>query len=75
MKIRFIPCIDAQLQQVLRNDMAVYESSFDLTDEEQCSLYEWVSEGNAVCDNPWYMANENGTPMDYVTAMRTVSEI
>ena len=54
MKIRFIPCIDAQLQQVLRNDMAVYESSFDLTDEERRSLYEWVSEGNAVCDNLVY---------------------
>ena len=75
MKIQFIPGIDAQLQQILRNDLAVYESSFDLSDEEQCSLYEWVSEGNAVCDNPWYMANENGTPMDFVTAMRTVSEI
>ena len=75
MKIQFIPGIDTQLQQILRNDLAVYESSFDLTDEEQCSLYEWVSEGNAVCDNPWYMANENGTPMDFVTAMRTVSEI
>ena len=75
MKIQFIPGIDAQLQQILRNDLAAYESSFDLSDEEQCSLYEWVSEGNAVCDNPWYMANENGTPMDFVTAMRTVSEI
>ena len=75
MKIQFIPGIAAQLQQILRNDLAAYESSFDLSDEEQCSLYEWVSEGNAVCDNPWYMANENGTPMDFVTAMRTVSEI
>ena len=75
MKIQFIPGIDTQLQQILRNDLAAYESSFDLSDEEQCSLYEWVSEGNAVCDNPWYMANENGTPMDFVTAMRTVSEI
>ena len=75
MKIQFIPCIDAQLQQVLRNDLAVYESSFDLTDEERRSLYEWASEGNAVCDNPWYMASENGAPMDFVTAMRTVSAI
>ena len=75
MKIRVIPGIDAQLQQILRNDLAVYESSFDLTDEERRSLYEWASEGNAVCDNPWYMANENGTPLDFVTAMRTVSEI
>ena len=75
MKIQFIPCIDAQLQQVLRNDLAVYESSFDLTDEERRSLYESVSEGNAVCDNPWYMASENGAPMDFVTAMRTVSAI
>ena len=75
MKIQFIPGIDTQLQQILRNDLAVYESRFNLTDEERRSLYEWVSEGNAVCDNPWYMASENGALMDYVTAMRTVSEI
>ena len=75
MKIQFIPGIDTQLQQILRNDLAAYESRFDLSDEEQCSLYEWVSEGNAVCDNPWYMASENGAPMDFVTAMRTVSAI
>ena len=74
MKIQFIPGIDTQLQQILRNDLAAYESRFDLSDEERCSLYEWVSEGNAACDNPWYMASENGAPMDYVTAMRTVSE-
>ena len=75
MKIQFIPGIDAQLQQILRNDLAAYESRFDLSDEEQCSLYEWVSEGNAVCDIPWYMASENGAPMDFVTAMRTGSAI
>ena len=75
MKIQFIPGIDTQLRQILRNDLAAYESGFDLSDEERCSLYEWVSEGNAACDNPWYMASENGAPMDYVTAMRTVSEI
>ena len=74
MKIRFIPGIDTQLQQILKKDRAAYESGFDLTDEERRSLYVWVLEGNAVCDNPWYMANENGTPMDFVTAMRTVSE-
>lgn len=75
MKIQFLPCTDTQLQQILRNDLAAYESRFDLSGEERRSLYEWVSEGNAVCDNPWNMANENGTPMDYVTAMRTISEI
>ena len=55
MKIQFIPGIDAQPQKILKNDLAAYESRFDLTDEEHRSLYEWVSEGNAVCDNPWYM--------------------
>ena len=75
MKIRFIPGIDTQLQQILKKDLAAYESSFALTDEERRSLYEWVSEGNAVCDTPWYMANENGAPMDFVTAIRTVSAI
>ena len=75
MKIQFIPGIDTRLQQILRKDLAAYESRFNLTDGECRSLYEWVSEGNAVCDNPWYMASENGAPMDFVTAMRTVSAI
>ena len=48
MKIQFIPGIDAQLQKILKKDLAAYESGFDLTDDERRSLFEWVSEGNAV---------------------------
>lgn len=48
MKIRFIPGIDTQLQQILKKDLAAYESSFDLTDEERRSLYEWASEGTII---------------------------
>lgn len=40
MKIQFLPCTDTQLQQILRNDLAAYESRFDLSDEERRSLYE-----------------------------------
>ena len=73
--IHFIPGIPIRKQEILKNDLAAYEARFDLTEEERDSLHEWVSEGNAVGDNPWYMADENGGPMDFITAMRTVFEI
>ena len=57
MKIQFIPGIDAQLQKILKNDLAAYESRFDLTDEEHRSLYEWVSEATqyAIIPGIWPM--------------------
>lgn len=46
-----------------------------LTPEERRELNKWVSEANKPADNPWYMAGENGAPLDFITAWRTMLEM
>ena len=60
----------------IRKELKEYERSIvDLTDEERRSLYEWVSDGNSVYDNPCHMAYEGGYPVDYIEAIRTIEEM
>jgi len=60
----------------LRKELKEYERSIvDLTDEERSDLREWVSAGNSVYDNPFYVAHEGGYSVDYIQAIRTIDEM
>ena len=57
----------------IRKELKEYERSIvNLTDEERIGLHEWVSDGNSVYDNPFYVASEGGYPVDYIEAIRTI---
>ena len=59
----------------LRKELKEYEQSIpDLTDTERENLHDWVSAGNSVYDNPYYMVLEGGCPVDYIEALRTMEE-
>lgn len=44
----------------------------DYTMEEKRELKEWIDSGHSENDNPWYMADEKGSPMDFISAYREV---
>lgn len=46
-----------------------------LTTNEQRELQAWLAEGNSENSNPWYMTDECGNELDFVSAMRTVAEL
>lgn len=46
-----------------------------LTPNEQTELNAWLTEGNSENSNPWYMTDECGNELDFVSAMRTVTEL
>ena len=46
-----------------------------MTPDERKELREWVADGNATICNPWYMAGEDGRPLDYITAVRINEDI
>ncbi|MBO5108907.1 MAG: hypothetical protein J6B97_10815 [Bacteroidales bacterium] len=46
-----------------------------LTPNEQKELNTWLAEGNSENSNPWYMTDESGKELDFVSAMRTVAEL
>ena len=46
-----------------------------MTVEEHDRLRNWVEDGNDANDNPWYMAGEDGRPLDFITAWRVMLEL
>lgn len=59
---------------ITKEKFASYCAGFTLTAEERTQLDKWVQEGNNFLDNPWYMAQENGQPLDFVNALRVMLE-
>lgn len=57
----------------LRREAAKYMATVDLTPSERQDIHAWVEDGNSVYDNPWYMADDRGCPMDYISAIREVN--
>lgn len=46
-----------------------------LTPNEQKELQAWLAEGNPENSNPWYMTDESGKELDFVSAMWLVSAL
>ncbi len=63
------------LQRYLRCEAMEYLEKTSVTPEERQDVLEWVKAGSSVYENPWCMANENGHPMDYITAQREAREL
>ncbi len=59
----------------LRREAAEYIRGLDITPEECRELLVWVKDGNSVHSNHWYMADDRGCPMDYITAARVTYEL
>lgn len=73
--MEFNRSVSQELRDMLINDLKKYEDSMVLTDLERFELRKWVSNGYSPYSNPNYMGNENGSPMDFVTAMRASDEL
>ena len=61
--------------EYLRREACEYLRGAQITPEERLETLEWVKSGNSVYSNPWYLYDEGGYPMDYITAMRTVPDL
>lgn len=46
-----------------------------ITDKERRELCAWIKDEHNAHDNPWYIADERGAPLDFITAMRTVNDL
>lgn len=64
-----------QLDEYLRREACEYLRNAQITPKERLEILEWVKSGNSVYSNPWYLYDEGGHPMDYITAMRTVPDL
>ena len=54
----------------------VYLQIFDdVTDDEMHELYEWVAKGHSIFNNPCYIYDEKGLPMDFINGCRIDEEM
>ena len=63
------------LRQLLFLQPPLYLAEKTVTDEEYQELCSWVTSGNSVYANPWYMAGEDGGELDFLTARRVMLEL
>jgi len=54
---------------------AYLKSIGSLSYTEKNELKEWVDDGNSVYDNPYDLYDENGHPLDFITARRIFFDI
>jgi hypothetical protein len=47
----------------------------DITESEMEDLLEWVAAGRSVYDNPCFVYDESGRPMDFINGCRAAFEI
>ncbi|MDL2252777.1 hypothetical protein LJC64_04780 [Ruminococcaceae bacterium OttesenSCG-928-A11] len=64
-----------RLEDYLRHEANKYLLDADVTPDERREVLEWVKSGNSVYCNPWYLYDDGGHSMDYITAMRTVPDL
>lgn len=60
---------------ILSETLKEYEAKTDMTNDERLALYDWVSAGYSPYNNPYHMSDENGGPMDFVSAMQLSDEM
>ncbi len=69
------PQLRKERRAYLKREAAAYFKASDMTPEERQELLEWIKSGESVRDNPWLMANDYGSPMDYLSARRDAEEL
>jgi hypothetical protein len=56
----------------LQREAAEYMARMDVTQAERQELLDWVHDGRSAYDNPWYMTDERGQLMDFISARREI---
>jgi hypothetical protein len=56
-------------------EAAGYLKSTDMTPDERKEVLDWVKAGESVRENPWLMTDDDGYPLDYLTAKRVDEEL
>jgi hypothetical protein len=47
----------------------------DISETEKRDLHEWIADGNSIFENPYLFSDEDGRPMDFVSACRFNGEM
>jgi len=71
-----ITVYDKNVKTYLRKELTAYmRVTGNLTVEETTDLLQWVSEGNSCHDNPYFLSDEYGRPIDFVRGCRIAADM
>jgi len=70
--MRFSKKITAARKEYLTELLRQYEERTPMSSNEHAELRQWVMAGNSPYDNGWNLCDEDGCPLDFVSAMRIV---
>jgi len=62
--------VDAIVKKIYLGQLKEYEATRRLKPEERKMLREWVEDYNSVYSNPFYVYDDDGRLLDYITAYR-----
>lgn len=72
--MKFRKGISKENQQILTSQLKEYEQNIQMTKSEKRELHAWVAGGHSPYDNGDYIYDEDGYPMDFISASRFVNE-
>lgn len=72
--MRFHKNVPQENREFLTEQLKKYEKEMKMTSEERQELHKWVARGRSPYDNGDYICDENGCPMDFVSALRFMDE-
>lgn len=58
-----------------RQEVLAYLEQQKASTEERRLAWNWVRQGENLFDNPWFLYDGSGQPMDFISAMRTIYEL
>ena len=58
-----------------RQEVLAYLEQQKASTEERRLAWNWVRRGENLFDNPWFLYDGSGQPMDFISAMRTIYEL
>lgn len=58
-----------------RQQVLSYLEQQQASPEEQKQAWDWARKGENLFDNPWFLYDESGQPMDFISAMRMIYEL
>ena len=61
------------MNRYLVNELELYLTLVpDASEKEISELKEWVTVGNSLYSNPWYITDEHGTELPFIQARREI---
>lgn len=73
--MNFNRLVETELREMLMVELEKYESKHEITESEKQELYAWGADGHSPYANPHGLSDENGDPIDFVSAMNLSEEL